>query len=442
MGRITLRGVHPASRKQYTRRKPLAELDVQPERVYIPLELCAGCAAAVPTVKPGEKVRVGQVIARPGDEQGVALHASVSGTVEGVQEWPHPWGGSGPALVIRSDGAGLLSDDLPEAVDTAHLVPQILLDRVRQAGIVGMGGDACPTHVKLAQAMGRVDTLIVDAAESEPYNTADQRLLADRGDLILQGALTLGQAIRAKRMVLAAQGDQIKTVEKLERWLLKKKISVEVVLLRSHYPLGEEKQIVRAVTGREVPPGGSPLDVNCLVLNTATVYAVSEALLRGDPLTHRAVTVSGRGVTRPRNLWVPIGTPMEELIRSAGGLREEEVLFLTGGPMRGVEQKELSAPVLPDTNSLICMLKEERAVPGEQTVCVRCGRCAAACPMRLVPAFVAKAFRLNDTSRLAALHPQDCLECGSCTYICPSQIPLMDLMRRAKTIVAQGGDRT
>ena len=441
MGQFTLRGIHPAARKRYTRRKPLADLETPPKQVSIPLELCAGCAPAVPVVKEGAQVRVGQLIARPGDENGVSVHASVSGTVEGIMDCPHPWGGTGPAIVIRSDGKGTLADDLPDPVDTAHLVPQVLIQRVRQAGIVGMGGDAGPTHVKLAQAMGRVDTLIVDAAECEPYNTADQRLLADRGDLLLQGALALSQAIRAKRVVLAAQGDQIKTVEKLERWLLKKKISIEIVLLRSHYPLGEERQIVRAVTGREVPPGGAPVDVKCLVLNAATVYAVSEAMLHGDPLTHRAVTVSGRGVARPRNLWVPIGTPLRELLASAGGLREEKVLFLIGGPMRGVEQKDLSAPVLPDTNSLICMLKEERAESGPQTPCVRCGRCAAACPMRLVPAFVARAFRLNDLSRLPALHPQDCLQCGCCTYICPSQIPLMDVMRRARDIVEKEGDR-
>lgn len=441
MGRMTLCGVHPASRKRYTRRKPLVGPDTPPERVFIPLELCAGCVPAIPTVKVGERVLVGQTIARPGDENGVALHASVSGTVEEIRDCPHPWGGSGPAIVIRNDGAGLLFDGLPDPVDPAHLVPQVLLDRVRQAGIVGMGGDAHPTHVKIAQAMGRVDTLIIDAAECEPYCTADQRLLADRGDLVLQGALALGQAIRAKRVVLAAQGDQIKTVEKLERWLLKKKISVEVVLLRSHYPLGEEKQIVRAITGREVPPGGAPVDVKCLVLNAATVYAVSEAMLRGRPLTHRAVTVSGRGVVRPRNLWVPIGTPLRDLIQSAGGMREEKALFLVGGPMRGVEQKDLNAPVLPDTNSLVCMLPEERAVSSPQTPCVRCGRCAAACPMRLVPAFVVKAFRLNDMGRLKGLHLQDCLQCGCCTYICPSQIPLMDLMRKARTIV-EGGDRT
>ena len=421
--------------------KNTAELEVvripTPSKVVIPMQQHIG-APCEPVVKVGDEVAVGQLIGDSDKFVSAPIHASVSGTVTAIGDIKMPNGSVSKAVTIESDGEMRLWEGIkPPKVETR----EDLIKAVRDSGLVGLGGAGFPTHVKLNFPPDKnIDTLVVNAAECEPYCTADQRLLADRGDLVLQGALALGQAIRAKRVVLAAQGDQIKTVEKLERWLLKKKISVEVVLLRSHYPLGEEKQIVRAITGREVPPGGAPVDVKCLVLNAATVYAVSEAMLRGRPLTHRAVTVSGRGVVRPRNLWVPIGTPLRDLIQSAGGMREEKALFLVGGPMRGVEQKDLNAPVLPDTNSLVCMLPEERAVSSPQTPCVRCGRCAAACPMRLVPAFVVKAFRLNDMGRLKGLHLQDCLQCGCCTYICPSQIPLMDLMRKARTIV-EGGDR-
>lgn len=439
MARLSFRGAHPAARKGNTRRKPLSELDHAPERVYLPLDMCAA-APSVPVVRPGDRVLVGQLIARAEAEDAVAIHSSVSGRVADIREHPHPWGGASLAIVIENDGKNTPLPDCPEPIDPTHLVPQTLIERVRDAGIVGMGGDAQPTHRKLALAMGRVDTLIVNAAECEPYVTADQRLLMDRGDMVLQGALLLGQVLRARRVVLAAEGDQLSVVERLERVLRKKKSSVELRTLRTRYPLGAEKQLVQAITGREVPPGGTPIDVNCVVLNVATVYAIGEALFLGRPLTHRAVTVGGGAVTRPRNLWVPLGTPLRALLREADGEKAPISLALTGGPMMGVAQEDLDAPVVKDTNALLCLTEEERSPGGEESVCVRCGHCAAACPMRLVPALICRAIRREQLDRLPDLYPGDCLECGCCTYVCPSRIPLLDLMRQAKGIVQRGGE--
>lgn len=439
MGRFILGGIYPASRKGNTRRKPLALLDRQPDRVIIPLDMCS-TDSAVPVVKVGAKVSIGQCIAKP-VKDGVFIHASVSGVVEAIENRPHPWGGTAPAIVIANDKRNTLWDELPSPIDPAHLIPRELLARVRNAGIVGMGGSARPTYEKIGLAMGRVDTLIVNAVECEPYVTADQRLLVDRGDAVLQGALILSQAIRAKRVVVAAEGNQLGAIERLERTLRKKKSSVQLLTLPTRYPLGAEKQLVKSVTGREIPPGGTALDVNCVVFNVATVFAISEALFSGTPLTHRAVTITGGAIVRPRNLWVPIGTPLRCLIESGGGLREELDLALTGGPMMGVSQRDLEAPVVKDTNSLICFTQAEQVSPHAESTCVRCGRCVSACPMHMIPAFVYRAVRLGELHRLDHLHLDDCQECGCCVCICPSQIPLLDLMREAKELSHKGGEK-
>ena len=240
---------------------------------------------------------------------------------------------------------------------------------------------------------------------------------------MLQSVQMLSQLLRADRAVLVVAGDKLNAVEFLERRLRRKRRSVELVTIETRYPLGMEKQLVRTITGREVPPGQSAVDVKCAVFNVATAYMVRAALLEGQPVTHRAVTVSGGAVARPRNLWVPIGTPLRCLLESAGGLKEEPAIILTGGPMTGTVQTDLEAPVVKNTNALLC------------------GHCVSSCPMNLNPAFVYRAMRMGERERLPQLHLEDCMECGCCSYICPSHIPLADLVRQARTILAEGGEQ-
>ena len=431
-------GVSLATRKESTRRKPLSQLNEPPRQVVIPLLLCAGAPSA-PLVRPGDRVELGQPIAG-GPGPGSAVHASVSGRVAAIEERPHPWGGTAPAVVIDSDGQNTLWSGLPQPIPAEELTLDALLDRVRQAGIVGMGGGAYPTEEKLRLAAGHVDTLIVNAAECEPYLTADHRLLLEQSDQILRGARAIARCVGAQRAVLVTEGDKLNAAEAVERRLRKMRQGrVELYTLRTRYPSGAERQIVQTVTGREIPAGSDPLAAQCLVLNVATVFAVQEALSRGLPLVRRAVTVTGGAVARPRNLWVPIGTPLRCLLESTGGLREEAPLILTGGPMMGSPIQDLEAPVIKSTSALICLSPAERRREIPESVCIRCGKCVAACPMHLSPIFIAQALRQNETRKLSRLHPQDCMECGCCSFVCPARIPLVELVRQAGALMEKGG---
>lgn len=431
-------GVNPATHKESTRRKPISRLEYQPDRVFIPLSMSAG-GTAVPTVRPGDLVMVGQTVAL-GRGLAVSAHASISGRVTVIEDRPHPWGGSSPAIIIENDGHDTPWDGRPEPLVPEQVTLPMLLGRVREAGIAGMGGGAYPTVEKLRQAAGKIDTLIVNAAECEPYITADHRLLLERSDKILQGAHTLARCLGAERAVVVTEGDKLNAAEAVERRLRRRSGKVELRTVGTRYPLGAEKQIIQTVTRREVPFGRTPLDVKCVVLNVATVFAIQDALFNGRALTHRAVTVTGGAVARPRNLWVPIGTPLQCLLESVGGLREEPDLILTGGPMMGTPQHDLQAPVVKNTNGLVCLTELERRQASQESVCIRCGKCVSSCPMHLTPTFISYALRQNELNKLPKLHPQDCMECGCCSYICPARIPLLELVRQAKELLEKGGE--
>jgi len=426
-------GVYPPVHKENSRRKPMSLMERQPEYIVLPLEMSRE-GQAIALVHPGDKVTVGQVVAAVPD--GNYIHSGVSGVVKAVEDRPHTWGGRRPAIVIENDGM-----DTPSPARMPPLAPNmvsldVLVDRVRKAGVVGMGGGAYPTWQKLKEAAGKADTLIINAAESEPYVTADYRLLMERSDRILQGAQTIARCLAVKRAVVVTAGDKVKAVEIVER-RIRRRAGLELQMVRSRYPLGAERQIVQTVTGREIPADKTALDGGCVVLNVATVFAVQEAL-SGFPLTHRVVTVSGGAVVRPRNLLVPIGTPLKMLLREAGELTDKADLILTGGPMMGTEQTDFEVPVLKDTNALICLTAKERRQEHEAGICIRCGKCVASCPMHLAPTLVTRALRKKDYHKLPAFHVEDCMGCGSCSYVCPAHIPLKVRMQTAREIVKGG----
>lgn len=429
-----LGGIHLEGRKDGTHRKPLAVPEAEPEHVVIPLSMHVG-APCVPIVDSGDTVQVGQPIAK--NEQGVLIHASVSGQVQSVEVRPHPWGAPAEAIVIRNDGEQTLWPGCGQAVeDYKKLSADEIIERVRQGGVVGMGGGAEPTADKLEANRGRVDTLILNAAESEPYVTADHRLLLERSEGVLIGLALLRKAVGAKEGIVAVEGNKLNAAEKLENTAKRCGLKDRVRTIPSRYPLGAKKQVIRSVTGREVPPGRDAVDVGCVVFSVATAYAVYEAVVKGLPLTHRVVTVTGAAVGRPRNLWVPIGTSAEDLIRAAGGLKETPSLILAGGPMMGTAQTDLSVPVIKSTNCMVCMLDWEMGEEKDETVCIRCGRCVSVCPMNLMPLLVDRELKLGgDVRELHRLHTEDCIRCGCCTYICPSNIPLVERMGQAWQLV-------
>ena len=431
-------GVYPATRKDMTRRKPLARLSRAPQEIVIPLVMCAD-GPATPMVRPGDPVAIGQPIARRG-QTGAAAFASVSGRVAAIEDRPHPWGGHSPAIVIQNDERNDHYEGRPAPLDPRQLSLEQLVERVEAAGVVGMGGGAFPTQEKLLRSAGMVDTLIVNAAECEPYVTADYRLLLERSEHILRGAQALARCLRSERVVVVTEGDKLNAVEAVERRLRRSGNGrVQIIPVRTCYPLGAEKQIIQTVTGREVPPGGGPIDIHCIVLNVATVFAIQDALFQGRPLTHRAVTITGGAVTRPRNLWVPIGTPLRHLLETCGGLKEEADLILTGGPMMGVALQSLEAPVMKDTNSLVCLTTWERKPDTPGGVCIRCGKCVGACPMHLAPTIIRRALEEQDLKKLAKYHLEDCNSCGCCSFICPAQIPLVETVAMAANFLKKGG---
>lgn len=427
-------GIHLNGRKEGTRRKPLAMPTAEPEQVVIPLTMHVG-EPCKPLVKAGDPVYMGQPIAS--NERGMLIHASVSGQVREIRSHPHPWGEPTQAVVIQNDAKQTRWPQCgQECPDYDSLCPEEIILRIRQAGVVGMGGGGYPTADKLELARGRVDTLIVNAAESEPYVTADHRLLLERSEGVLVGLRLLMKATQAEDGVIAVEGNKLNAAEVLERTASRLDLTGRICAVPSRYPLGAEKQVIKSVTGREVPPGGSAVDAGCAVFNVATAFAVYEAVVKGLPLTHRVVTVTGAAVARPRNLWVPIGTQLSELVRETGGFQEKPSLMLMGGPMMGLEQTDLSAPVIKSTNSLVCLLDWEWDKPTEESVCIRCGRCVSVCPMHLMPLLVDKELKLGgDVRELRRLNTQDCMGCGCCNYVCPAHIPLAARMQQAYQIV-------
>jgi len=426
-------GVYPPVHKENSRRKPISIMERQPEYIVLPLEMSRE-GQAIPLVHPGDKVTVGQVVAAV--PEGNYIHSSVSGVVKVIESRPHPWGGKRPAIVIENDCM-----DTPNPSRMPPLAPNmvsldVLVDRVRKAGVVDMGGGAWPIWEKLKDAAGKADTLIINAAESEPYVTADYRLLMERSDRILQGAQTIARCLAVKRAVVVTAGDKVKAVEIVER-RIRRRAGLELQMVRARYPLEAERQIVQTVTGQEVPADKTALDSGCVVLNVATVFAIQEAL-SGAPLTHRVVTVTGGAVVRPRNLLVPIGTPARMLLHEAGGVTDRVDLILSGGPMMGAEQPDLEIPILKDINALVCLTKKERRQEHEAGICIRCGKCVASCPMHLAPTLVTRALRKKDYHKLPAFHVEDCMGCGSCSYVCPAHIPLKERMRTANEIVKGG----
>lgn len=391
-------------------------------------------------------VKKGQKIGEAKGFVSVPVHASISGKVTAVANFPHPAGKSLPAIQIESDGLDEWSESVRENLNYKNLSPEEIKSMIQNAGIVGMGGAAFPTHVKLSPpANKKISTLIINGAECEPYLTADHRLMLEEPEKVLEGATIVARALSIRDVYIGIEDNKPDAIKIMADAAKNPPnpplpkggeggISIKVVSLSVMYPQGGEKQLINAVTGKEVPSGGLPMDVGVVVQNVATVAAIYDAVRFGRPLIERIVTVTGAGVKEPGNFRVRIGTSSLKLIEAAGGLRGEIGKVVSGGPMMGMTQYTLDVPVIKGMSGLLFFPQSEvKSYTPE--ACVRCGRCVAVCPMGLLPNMLgiyAELDRFEDAEKIGLM---DCMECGSCAYVCPSKRPLVHLIKYAKADV-------
>ncbi len=436
------RGVHPAEWKELAAEAAIEVLPT-PKEVRVPLLQHLGAPSEI-VVKARTDVAMGDVLGEAKAFVSAPVHASVAGTTGRVSMVTLPNGRHVPAVPIKAaqqqplSGQALFEEVLGGPWPTAALEeyqPQQIADAARQAGLVGLGGAAFPTHVKLTRNEQRpIRWLLVNGCECEPYLTADYRLMLQAPAAVIAGALLAQRATGASEVIVCVEDNKPKAVEALA--VAAGETGVQVRVLNTKYPQGGEKQLVAAVLDREVPTGGLPLDVEVVVVNVGTAAALARAVVRGGPLTHRVVTVSGGGIVQPKNLLVPIGTSYGELIEFCGGLREEAARVVAGGPMMGFTLGSLEVPVTKGTSGITVLTHQEVRSAGE-TACVRCGRCVDVCPMRLVPTKLALAARAGDPDLARRYHIAACMECGCCAYTCPACLPLVQLIRLSKVMVLQ-----
>ena len=419
-------GIHPKYNKEMSKTIPTVKT-IEPKIVVIPMVQHIG-APCTPLVKVGERVRKGQKI---GDGEGlcVPVHASVSGVVKAIEPRPHVRGSLVNAVVIENDFQNeSVTMPIPETDDE-------ILHAIREAGIVGMGGAAFPGNVKALGAMGNVDTLIANGCECEPYITADDTLLRTSPEQVLEGMSLLRRLLDPQRTVLAVEDNKTEAIAELRK-LQPSYPDIELVILPTRYPQGSEKQLIQAVTGRQVPPGQLPVKVGCAVFNVSTFAAIYRAASLGTPLTERIVTVSGEAIAQPQNFLVPIGTSFHDLIEIAGGLHDKTERVISGGPMMGAAQSDLAVPVVKATNSILCLLKDVNGA-AENPVCLRCGKCVTVCPMRLQPLYMYRFTNAGRVDELQRMNLLDCMECGSCAFTCPGKLPLVETFRKGKQMVRE-----
>ena len=424
-------GVHPKENKWYACDKE-TQVFPEPDVLVIPMSQHIG-APCKPLVKKGDLVTVGQKI---GDNQGlcVPVHASVSGKVKSVGAMAHTNGSTVMSVVIENDHLGTLCEDVKprtqEEVDA--LSNEDLINIIREGGIVGMGGATFPTHVKLSGGIGKVDTVIVNAGECEPFITSDDRLCREQPAKVISGLKIVMKIFGLKEGHIGIEDNKPEAVKALNACLCKED-GIIVDVLPAKYPQGAEKQLIYAVTGREVPSGGLPAAVGCAVFNAATVKAIHDVVYDGMPLIKRIVTVSGDILMEPKNLLVPIGTSFDALIEACG-YRENPYKVLSGGPMMGAAQYDLSVPTIKGVNA-ITVLGKSNDYPVEDSRCLRCGKCIDACPMKLMPVLMYKSTQSNDVQEMKDNNIMDCIECGSCAYTCPASVPLVLGFRVAKQVI-------
>ncbi len=409
-----------------------------PEKVVLPMQQHIG-APCEPLVKIGDEVKVGQIIADTDKFVSTPIHSSVSGKVTAIGEVKLANGSIAKAVTIESDGEMTIFEGItPPKIESAA----DLTKAVRESGLVGLGGAGFPTHVKLALMPNEnIDTLIINAAECEPYITVDYRECIENADNVIKGVMTMIKYLGFKQAIIAIEDNKPKAID-----LLKQKVNelagansnIKIMALKSKYPQGAEKMMVQSATGRKIPPGKLPSDVGCVLINVASVAFIQRYVETGKPLVSRSVTVDGSAIHTPRNVRVPIGTSISDIIDFCGGFKAEPFKILSGGPMMGAAIIGTDLPLLKQNNAILAFAEGTFKVKPERD-CIRCGRCAQVCPMSLMPTLIARYAKSKEADKLTDSGVMVCMECGSCAYVCPAGLPLVQHMRLAKSVIREAG---
>ena len=427
-------GVHPPQYKLSAHKK--IKIAPLPKQVVIFLSQHIG-AQAIPVVEKGDEVRVGQLIAKADGFVSGNVHSSVSGKVLKIDDAPDAYGYKSPAIwidVTQDEKANAI--DRKDATGVVHnLKSDEIIAKIKEMGIVGLGGAAFPTHVKLTVPEGKkAEVLIINASECEPYLTADHQLMLEKGKEIIIGINFLMKALQVKKAIIGIENNKPDAIELFDR-LSTRFLGLEVVPLKKQYPQGGEKQLIEAVTGQRVPSGKLPIDIGAIVVNVGTTYAVYEAIQKNKPLIERVITVTGKSVKEPMNLLVRIGTPFADIIEMAGGIPDDTGKIVVGGPMMGKALTTLDVPVAKGCSGVL-MIPEKDAHRKERHQCMRCAKCIDACPMGLEPYLLQKLAENEMWDKMEEEYILDCIECGCCQFTCPSKIPLLDFVRLGKRTVA------
>lgn len=426
-------GIHPYEGKELSENQPIEVLMPKGELVY-PLSQHIG-APAKPLVKKGDQVLVGQKIGEAGGFVSAPVISSVSGTVKGIEKRLVANGAMVDSIIVENDNEYKTIPGLGEDRDVSSLSKQDILDIVKEAGIVGLGGAGFPTHVKLApKEPGKIDYVIVNGAECEPYLTSDYRILMEEPETVVEGLKVMLRLFDNAKGIIGIENNKPEAIRKVKE-LVKDEPGIEVCTLLTKYPQGGERTLIYATTGRKINSSMLPADVGCIVDNVDTVAAIYRAVCKQTPLLRKIITVTGDAIANPKNFSVRLGTNYQELIEAAGGFKTEPEKVISGGPMMGQALFDLSIPVSKTSSALTCLTKDQVAEL-EPTACIRCGRCVSVCPGRVVPQKIMKAAERHDLDAFVKLNGMECCECGCCAYICPARRPLTQAFKEMRKAVA------